>query len=353
MGRSGLILISIILISTNLFARETVVKRLSNDVIVISPAKKQLASLGWPNDIINSIAVYTKEGIILIDTQNSPANALLIKNKITNVFNDTTFAYIVNTHGHSCHSGGNCIFNDEKIVAHTNGAAEIQNYDDIFLGQTVEFLRKKINFTSNILDTVSTQGALVDSINESIDLYRFYEDDLVNNYKARYADLTFDDNLILSAGNKTIELTYMGKGHGEADVAVYVKEEKLLCTGNLFHLGSYENEAMPSFYLNRPNQIDHWIKSLNLILENDINNVVSTHGKKFFDKKNIEFIRDYCVAVQTEVKAAKSMGKDLEYVQNIDLFKPIFNKYRGTVTSNAEATEMHKRNMAIIWKYLN
>lgn len=324
-------------------------KKITNDVIVVTPDKKQLHTLGWPNDIINSIAVKTSEGIILIDTQNSPANARLVKESIIKQMKDSTFAYIVNTHGHSCHSGGNCIFAQERIVAHTNSANEIKNYDDIFLGQAVEFLRKKIYHNSNVLDTISSTEVLTDSINEAIDLYRFYEEDLMNNYQARYPDLTFDDKLTLTAGNKTMELTYMGRGHGEADIAVYIKEDKVLCTGNLFHLGAYKNEGMPSFYNNRPNEIDHWISSFDYILKNDIKYVISTHGKKAFNKKNIEFIRDYCAAVNEEVKKAKQSNQTIESLQEIERFKSLFNKYSSVVNLNAETREMHARNIAIIW----
>lgn len=340
---------------TDGFAKKAIVKQIAPDVIYITPGKKQLHTLGWPNDIINSIAVKTSKGTVLIDTQNSPANANLIKSSVIEKFGDTGFAYIINTHGHSCHSGGNCVFDQDNIVAQSNSAGEIKDYDDIFLGQTVEFLRKKIYHKSSILDTVTITGALSDSINEAIDLYRFYEDDLINNYKARYPNITFEDTLTLFAGNKTILLYYMGKGHGDADVAVYIKEDKVLCTGNLFHLGSFEVEEMPSFYLNRENDIDHWINTLSTILSDNqnIEDVISTHGKKSFKQKNIEFINEYCKAVKQSVKNAKASNASIESVQDIDSFKSLFNEYSSVLKVNNKVKEMHARNISIIWKYVN
>jgi glyoxylase-like metal-dependent hydrolase (beta-lactamase superfamily II) len=323
-------------------------------VIVISPDKKQLHTLGWPNDIINSIALKTSKGIVLIDTQNSPANAQLIKKAAIEEFADTTFVYIINTHGHSCHSGGNCIFDENTIVAQSNSMGEIEDYDNLFLGQTVEFLRKKIYNKTNILDTITVKGALSDSLHEAIDLYQFYEADLINNYRARYPDITFNDTLTLSANNKTIQLSYMGKGHGDADILVYLKEDKVLCTGNLFHLGSYDEEEMPSFYLNRENEIDKWIKTLSEVLEEneDIRYVISTHGKKPFKRSNIEFINDYCKAVRSKVKEAKANHQDIETVQDIEAFKPLFDQYRNVLNISSKVKEMHARNIGIIWKYI-
>jgi glyoxylase-like metal-dependent hydrolase (beta-lactamase superfamily II) len=344
----------LVLIQPALLARNTVLKQITSNVVTISPDKKQLHTLGWPNDIINSVALRTDEGIVLIDTQNSPANAQLIKSAVHRRFNDSTFVYVINTHGHSCHSGGNCIFDQNNIVAHTNSIGEIKDYDDLFLGQTVEFLRKKIYHKTNVLDTIKISGAISDSINEAIDLYRFYESDLINNYKARYPDLTFEDSLTLTAGNQKIELTYMGKGHGDADIAVYLPNEAVLCTGNLFHLGAYSEENMPSFYQNRTNDIDHWIRSLDklLVKQNKIDHILTTHGKRPLQRETLEFVNDYCKLVRKVVSEAKVTNVPIEAIKQKDQFEELFEQYRNVLSLNKKVEEMHARNIAIIWKYI-
>jgi len=331
-----------------------VTKDITGNVFTISPGRKQLHTLGWPNDIINSIVIKTDKGIVLIDTQNSPANARLIKTGIEEKLNDSTFVYVINTHGHSCHSGGNCIFSKNTIVAQTNSLGEIKDYDDLFLGQTVEFLRKKIYYKTFILDTIKTEGVFSDSIKQAIDLYKLYENDLVNNFKVRYPDLTFEDTLTLKAGNTTVKLSYMGKGHGDADVTAYIPEEKVICTGNLFHLGSYSEEGMPSFYQNRVNEIDKWIKSLTYILKdsNDIKYVLTTHGKKPLNRQNLEFVRDYCIKIKEVVSTAKRSNQPMESFQKLDPFQSLFDQYKSVVSTNDSVKEMHAKNISIIWKYI-
>ncbi|HKM94656.1 MAG TPA: MBL fold metallo-hydrolase [Prolixibacteraceae bacterium] len=342
------------IVSTVSTARNTVVKQITADVITVTPDRKQLQSLGWPNDIINSIAVNTGEGIVLVDTQNSPANAKLIKSAVMGHFNDSTFIYIINTHGHSCHSGGNCEFDQANIVAQSRSINEIKNYDDIFLGQTIDFFRKNILINNNVLDTITVAGALNDSINESIERFRFYEDDLLNNYKVRYPNYVFDDTLTLYAGNKTISLMYMGKGHGNADIMVYIEEDKVLCTGNLFHLGGSDVEEMPSFYVYRENEINHWISTMSTFLEknNDVKYVLSTHGKKPFKLENIVFINEYCKLVRSEVKAAKASKQAVESLQSSEKFDNFFKNNRNIIGFSAKIQEMHKRNLNIIWRYI-
>jgi cyclase len=352
--RSTILSILIIVSGLTCQSGNYITKDITSNVFTITPNKKQLHTLGWPNDIINSVVIKTSKGIILVDTQNSPANAWLIKAGIEEKLNDSTFVYIINTHGHSCHSGGNCVFSKNTIVAQTNSLGEIKDYDDLFLGQTVEFLRKKIYYKTFVLDTIKTEGVLSDSIKQAIDLYKFYENDLLNNFKVRYPDLTFEDTLTLKAGNTTVKLTYMGKGHGDADVTAYIPEEKVICTGNLFHLGSNDDEGMPSFYLNRVNEIDKWIKSLKYILndKNEIKYVLTTHGKRPLNRQNLEFVRDYCIQVRDLVSSAKRSNKPMESLQYIDQFQPLFDRYKNVVSTNESVKEMHAKNIAIIWKFV-
>jgi cyclase len=353
--RSIILFIVFILSDMVCLSGNYVTKDITDNVFTISPGRKQLHTLGWPNDIINSIAIKTSKGIVLVDTQNSPANARLIKEGIEEKTNDSTFVYVINTHGHSCHSGGNCVFSKNTIVAQTNSLGEIKDYDDLFLGQTVEFLRQKIYFKSFILDTIKTEGVLSDSIKQAINLYKFYETDLLNNFKVRYPDLTFEDTLTLKAGNTTLKLTYMGKGHGDADVTVYIPEEKVICTGNLFHLGSLDDEGMPSFYLNRVNEIDKWIKSLSYILNNsnEIKYVLTTHGKRPLIRENLEFVRDYCIKVRQLVHIAKQNNQTMESLQKIDQFQSLFDRYQNIISTSSSIKEMHSKNISIIWKYVD
>lgn len=348
------LLIIIILSVLTCWSGNYVTKEITENVFTISPSRKQLHTLSWPNDIINSIVIKTNKGIVLVDTQNSPANARLIKAGIEEKLNDSIFSYIINTHGHSCHSGGNCVFNKNTIVAQINSLGEIKDYDDLFLAQTVEFLRKKIYYKSFVLDTFKTEGVLTDSIKQAIDLYKFYENDLINNFKVRYPDLTFEDTLTLTSGNTTIRLTYMGKGHGDADVTAYIPEEKVICTGNLFHLGSYSEEGMPTFYMNRVNEIDKWIKSLSYILNdaNDIKYVLTTHGKRPLNRQNLEFIRDYCIKIKELVSKAKQNNQPITSLQKIDQFLPLFYQYKNVVPVNGSIEEMHARNISLIWKFV-
>ncbi len=347
-------LLFLVFIVIQVQARNTVSNRITRDVITLSPNSRQLAGMGWPNNMINSVAVKTSEGIVLINTQNSPANARLVKEAASKHFNDSVFAYIINNHGLSGHTGGNCEFMDSYIVAHENSIAEIRDFDDIFLGQTVDFLRKEIFNKHNVLDTITVEGNLSDSLSNAMAIYQAYESDLIDNYRVRFPDITFEHQHSFTAGNKTFELNYMGKGHGIADIMVYIKEDKVLCTGNLFHLGAHQEEAMPSFYIHKVNDINYWISTMTHLLESDkkIDYVISTHGKKPFKRENIEFINEYCKEVRAQIIHAKKNDITMEEVQNVEQFRPLFRKYSNLININSRVEDMHARNIRIIWRNL-
>jgi cyclase len=336
------------------YAQKSVIKDVTSSVITVTPHKKHLHTLGWPNDIINSVAVKTSKGLVIIDTQSTPMNARSVKTAINEHFNDSVYVFVINTHGHSAHTAGNIVFSESQIVAQVNSIEEIRNYDNIFLGQTVDYLRKKINNRTSQLDTTNLQGALKDSLLAAIDLYRGYENDLIDNYKPRTPDVTFEDRLVLGADDTTFELFFMGSGHSNADIAVYIPEKKVLCTGNLFHLGSFDTGAMPSFYLHRTNDIEKWISTLTEILksDNDIKYVLTTHGKRPYKKRDLEFILAYCTAVKNEVKKVKANGGTLNELMELSVFNSIIRDYYDVVGISKTTQAMHARNMGIIWDYI-
>ena len=68
----------------------------------------------------NVVALKSRKGIVVIDTEGSPALARLLRKKIAEVFGSESFAYVINTHSHGDHTFGNQIFAEAVIVGHEN-----------------------------------------------------------------------------------------------------------------------------------------------------------------------------------------------------------------------------------------
>lgn len=138
----------------------------------------------------NSLIVVTDEGVVLTDPAGKERAALMRKQirKIT----DQPIVKVIYSHDHYDHTRGGQIFKDE-------GAQFITNE------RCVDLLKR-------------------DPYNEVVQ-----------------ADITYDEELSVTTGGKTIELKYYGPNDGNCMSVIYMPKEKLLL-GVDFHLPLYVNE---------------------------------------------------------------------------------------------------------------
>ncbi len=70
-------------------------------------------------------AIKTEQGIVLVDAGISTALTAKYKKTIENIFRQDDYEYVINTHGHHDHIGGNGIFSQVKVVGHENCQKEV------------------------------------------------------------------------------------------------------------------------------------------------------------------------------------------------------------------------------------
>jgi len=94
-------------------------RRISDRVLVV-----------WPGDYAqttNMIAIASERGIVVVDTESSWSVTERIRDLIAREFGRDDFAYLVNTHGHADHGGGNQVFRDTEIIAHDRSRRLLQD----------------------------------------------------------------------------------------------------------------------------------------------------------------------------------------------------------------------------------
>jgi glyoxylase-like metal-dependent hydrolase (beta-lactamase superfamily II) len=178
-------------------------------------------------------AIDTDQGIVVIDAGISTVITSRYRKRIENVLQKDHFIYVINTHGHHDHAGGNAVFTHARLVGHENCSVD--------LSERWTNLSASMASLSNIIRDYERQ--LAESTPNSDEWYDIYTQktrymssysDLNNNVPARLPDIIFSDSLTLTTGDTTFEMFYFGKSHSNSDIMIFIPELKLIFTGDLF-----------------------------------------------------------------------------------------------------------------------
>lgn len=251
------------------------VKKLTNKVISVS--------LGY--DAVT--AINTKNGIAVIDAGISNSLTQKHRNIIEKEFKRNDFAYLIDTHSHYDHTGGNQVFTDAVIIGHENCINEMTEYwkdkEKIESG-----LQEIINNYDNQLKNFDPTWQ--DSLEIKLQKVRYQHayNDLLNDRIVTLPQKTFKDTMNLYLGDITLNLIYFGKAHSESDIIIHCPEEKLLMVGDLFSRGGIPSiRNVDKFDIKRRMKVIKWLEAR----MNEINVVINGHGQIMnrYDLK--EFIR--------------------------------------------------------------
>jgi len=97
--------------------------------------------------------------------------------------------------------------------------------------------------------------------------------------------VTFDDHMTVFRGDREIRLLYLGRGHSDTDVIVYLPKEKIVATGDFFE-GPVTGALNFGFH-------DEWAVNLEKLKALDFETVVPGHGEPFKGKDQISYFQAF------------------------------------------------------------
>ena len=191
-----------------------------------------------------NVAVYvTPEGVILVDDMFY-RNSDDIRAKVASV-TDRPIKYVLNTHQHDDHAGGNAnLLAIANVIAQQNVRANLEHIKQPYYE-----------------DTPGTPIGL--------------------------PNITFADELVVHLGGKEVRAKYFGRGHTNGDAVIYFPELKVVHTGDLF-LGRTPAAAAAAAakppganiyvdYAQGGSFLD-WTHTLDGVLTLDFDTVIPGHG---------------------------------------------------------------------------
>jgi len=197
----------------------------------------------------NSAFMPTSEGVILVDDKFA-ADAPQIVAKVKTV-TDKPIRYVLNTHQHGDHTGGNeaLLAANAEIVIHKNARAN-----------------------------------------------------MVTGKQPGLPRITFSDESQVFLGGREVEARYLGRGHTNGDAVIYFPSEKVLHTGDLFVVGA------PFCDTNNGGSIKDWAQTLQKALDQyDFNSVIPGHGPVSKRADVVKFV-DTMATLRDRVRQACAGG---------------------------------------------
>jgi len=182
---------------------------------------------------VNVTAVATSRGIVLVDTGRSPRLMEAMARRIEKELGRRGVRYIINTHLDPDHCAGNQVFPEATVVAHENGP-EFLRHNRADSPSGLWFFRERLGQARVRLSGPGLGPAEADSLRGVICARETLLEDMQGRYVPRSPTLTVRDRLCLELGDVRFELIACGRAHTNNDLLVYVPQERLLMTGDLF-----------------------------------------------------------------------------------------------------------------------
>ena len=172
----------------------------------------------------NVAVLVTNEGVLLIDDKFDQDHDAIME-KIKSVTNQPV-KYVINTHYHADHSGGNAKFlPTAEIISTENARNNILQH-------------KQSNAPPGVMP----------------------------------ARIVFNQETAVFLGGKEVRARYMGRGHTNGDAVIYFPQLKVLHTGDLMA------NASPLIDYSGGGSLIEWTKTLDEALKLDFDTVIPGHG---------------------------------------------------------------------------
>jgi cyclase len=229
----------------------------------------------------NSTFLVSDLGILVVDTGLNAQEGRKLLDEIRKI-SQSPVRWIVNTHYHPDHRGGNSVVGPDAIVIST------------------AFTRSQ-----------TAKPAQENSVNQTVG----------------------PQGLVLHVGGHEVRIYHPGPAHTQGDLIVYFPDERAIATGDLFLTNSCP--AMDD------GDMENWIAALDHMLALPIEQVVPGHFE-LATKSELQHFRNYLADLRDQVARMYRKGMPLDRIQAalaLDAYKTFrqYPNYEATFKDNAAA----------------
>ena len=309
----------------------------------------------WVGDHISSTAIMafaTSKGIIVVDTFGVPKIDKGLRRVIARELGRSDFAYLINTHEHADHTGGNSVYADCTIIGHelvAAGMAVAAGRRDVLL----TWYPNRIAGLTEELEALPADDPKAAALEEDIILNRLYLQVVEAGELPPTPTLTFSDRMTLDLGDTTFELSFIGGMHTASDAAIFVPEHGLLLTGDtMADVWLTDTPGCLASFRARPgiaHDFPRWLTNWDLLLaqKDSITTLLPAHWNGELSIEGAEARVEYVRALWDGIHQASDEGKTMAEVQaeyQLDV------RFPELIDSRGFTPQQHYASVGEIWK---
>lgn len=261
----------------------------------------------------NAAVILLHDSVLVVDTHSKPSAARALIDQIKTV-TDTPVRWVVDTHFHWDHYQGNSAYVNTwpsglEIISSTaardgivqKGIPRIK-FELATAPRQIEQLREQRR---------SAPGDEKAVLQENLRQLESYLAEL-KQMEVTLPTVTFDRSLVLHDRSRTVQILWLGRGHTDGDIVVYLPREKIVASGDLLQ------GAVP--FMGDSYPFD-WIRTLGELEKLDFDQVIGGHGEVMQGKSQLRLWKEYLSAVMEETTRACSGG--LSLAETVEKVSPL------------------------------
>src|SRR5262245_40356735 len=187
---------------------------------------------GTMNVGANSPIIVTADEALIVDSSITPAAGRALAQDLKAV-TTKPIRYVVDSHYHYDHAFGNQVFDrDAQVIGHQNTLLRMPGSMEQFtylssirpVPERVAALKDRLTKESD----PQQKAAVERQISSSLAYLEQVKETVVT-----VPNLTFSDSITITRGGREMQIKYLGRGHTDTDVVVFLPKERIVATGDL------------------------------------------------------------------------------------------------------------------------
>jgi cyclase len=267
------------------------------------------AAVARPVAMINcNAAIFELSGsLLIVDAHSKPSAAAALVAQLRS-FTSKPVRYVVNTHFHFDHTGGNPAYRKIAPQADIISSAATRELTADFAAngfkRLLEMVAKSIDDAQAKLASAKTPREK-DHFEQEIREGRAFLAEM-RDMPVELPNVTFENNLVIHDPSGDLHLAFRGRGHTRGDIVVFSPAKKVLASGDLLHGWlPYPGDGYPL----------EWPRTLRLLAEFPFEQVIGGHGGVQHTRERLPQIAAYIEELTGAVEEGKRKGRTVAELQ--------------------------------------